>query len=96
MVDPLYSLAHTLFANDFNISSPSLDTDLPIGDMVLVQLGTANPGKTAEEKVHWATGLRDVLKELREKNTKDPDVVAAAIADYRRAFLRDPSRVLNI
>jgi hypothetical protein len=37
-----------------------------------------------------------VLKDLREKNTKDPDVVAAAIAEYRRKFLQDPSRVLNI
>jgi hypothetical protein len=70
--------------------------DASLDDMILVQLGTSNPGQTEEEKQEWNAGLRTVLKDLREKNTKDPDVVAAAIAEYRRKFLQDPSRVLNI
>jgi hypothetical protein len=61
-----------------------------------VQLGTANPGRTDEEKRQWAEGLRLVLKELRQKDTRDPDVVATEIAKYRRQFLKDPSRVLNL
>lgn len=65
-------------------------------DKILVQLGTANPGRTDEEKRQWTEGLKLVLKELRQKDTRDPDVVATEIAKYRRQFLKDPSRVLNL
>ncbi|KAF2184039.1 hypothetical protein K469DRAFT_689395 [Zopfia rhizophila CBS 207.26] len=65
------------------------------GDKILVQLGTANPGKTPEEKQQWNDGLRGVLKELRLKNIKDPNVVAVEIAKYRRQFLQDDTRVVN-
>lgn len=61
-----------------------------------MQLGTANPGRTDEEKRQWTEGLKLVLKELRQKDTRDPDVVATEIAKYRRQFLKDPSRVLNL
>ncbi|EON65610.1 hypothetical protein W97_04848 [Coniosporium apollinis CBS 100218] len=63
-------------------------------DKILVQLGTTNPGRTPEEKHQWTEGLKLVLKDLRQLNTRDPDVVATAIANYRRQFLKDPSRVL--
>ncbi|ORY04190.1 hypothetical protein BCR34DRAFT_491769 [Clohesyomyces aquaticus] len=65
------------------------------GDKILVQLGTANPGKTPEEKQRWNDGLRLVLKELRLRNIKDPNVVAEEIAKYRRQFLHDDTRVVN-
>ncbi|KAF2469446.1 uncharacterized protein BDR25DRAFT_343794 [Lindgomyces ingoldianus] len=65
------------------------------GDKILVQLGTANPGKTPEEKQRWNDGLRLVLKELRQRNIKDPNVVAEEIAKYRRQFLHDDTRVVN-
>ncbi|OCK79457.1 hypothetical protein K432DRAFT_299828, partial [Lepidopterella palustris CBS 459.81] len=66
------------------------------GDMILVQLGTANPGRTEEEKQQWTEGLKLVLRQLRQKDTKDPDVVATEIANFRRQFLKDPTRVLNL
>ncbi|CAE7014809.1 zf-C3H1 multi-domain protein [Pyrenophora teres f. teres] len=66
------------------------------GDKLLVQLGTANPGKTSEEKQRWNDGLRGVLKELRQKNIKDPNGIAAEIARYRRQFLNDDTRVVNL
>ena len=66
------------------------------GEKLLVQLGTANPGKTAEEKQKWNDGLRGVLKELRTKNIKDPNGIAAEIARYRRQFLNDDTRVVNL
>lgn len=65
-------------------------------DMVLVQLGTANPGRTEEERVQWTKGLRAVLNDLRSRKIKDPEVVAAQITDYRREFLNDPSKILNL
>lgn len=65
-------------------------------DMMLVQLGTDNPGGSEEEQKQWTDGLRLVLKDLRHKNTKDPDVVATAISNYRREFLKDPTQVLKL
>ncbi|KAB2580213.1 Protein red1 [Lasiodiplodia theobromae] len=65
-------------------------------DKVLVQLGIVNPGRTPEEQEKWRADLKQVLKGLREQNVKDAESVAAAIANYRREFLQDPSRVLNI
>lgn len=67
-----------------------------IGEKLLVQLGTANPGKTSEEKQKWNDGLRGVLKELRTKNIKDPNGIAVEIAKYRRQFLNDDTRVVNL
>ncbi|KAF2748089.1 hypothetical protein M011DRAFT_485968 [Sporormia fimetaria CBS 119925] len=67
------------------------------GDKLLVQLGTANPGKTPEEKQRWNDGLRKVLQELRQKNIKDdPNAVAIEIATFRRRFLNDETRVVNL
>ncbi|KAH8711999.1 hypothetical protein GQ44DRAFT_776339 [Phaeosphaeriaceae sp. PMI808] len=66
------------------------------GETLLVQLGTANPGKTPEEKQQWNDGLRGVLKELRKKSIKDPNGIAAEIAKYRRQFLDDDTRVVNL
>lgn len=64
--------------------------------MVLVQLGTSNPGRTEEERQRWTEGLKAVVQDLRKKNTKDSEVVAASIAAYRRQFLNDPSRILTL
>ena len=57
---------------------------------------TMNPGKTSEEKQRWNDGLRGVLKELRQKNIKDPNGIAVEIARYRRQFLNDDTRVVNL
>ena len=67
-----------------------------VGETLLVQLGTANPGKTPEEKQGWNDGLRQVLKELRKKSIKDPNGIAVEIAKYRRTFLNDATRVINL
>ncbi|KAH6643536.1 hypothetical protein C7974DRAFT_381731 [Boeremia exigua] len=66
------------------------------GEKLLVQLGTANPGKTQEEKQQWNDGLRSVLKDLRQRSIKDPNGIAREIAKYRRQFLNDDTRVVNL
>ncbi|KAF2272345.1 uncharacterized protein EI97DRAFT_385907 [Westerdykella ornata] len=66
------------------------------GDKLLVQLGTANPGKTPEERQQWNDGLKLVLQELRRKSIKDPNGIAVEIANYRRQFLKDDTRVVNL
>jgi len=44
----------------------------------------------------WNDGLRGVLKELRKKSIKDPNGIAVEIAKYRRQFLNDDTRVVNL
>lgn len=61
-----------------------------------MQLGTANPGKTPEERQQWNDGLKLVLQELRRKSIKDPNGIAVEIANYRRQFLKDDTRVVNL
>ncbi|KAL1606320.1 hypothetical protein SLS60_003722 [Paraconiothyrium brasiliense] len=76
--------------------SHQIDPEKPLCEKLLVQLGTANPGKTTEERQRWNDGLRGVLKDLRQKNTKDPNGIAMEIANYRRQFLQDDTRVVNL
>ncbi len=64
--------------------------------MILLQMGTSNPGRTKEEQDQWTESLKSLLKDLRERKTKDSEVVASEIAAHRRRFLRDPSRVLDL
>ncbi len=59
-------------------------------------MGTINPGRNSEEKQKWTNGLKEVVKQLRAQNLKNPEIVAQRIAKYRQDFLQDPSRVLNL
>ena len=68
---------------------------LCIGEKVLVELGTSNPGNTPEDRQRWNDGLRAVLKELRQNNIKDPNGIAVEIARFRRQFFNDDSRVVT-
>jgi hypothetical protein len=63
---------------------------------MLVQLGTVCPGQTQEQKNAWTQGLKAVIRELRGQNVRGAEAVAAAIVEFRRAFIGDPTRVLNL
>lgn len=65
-------------------------------NMILVQLGSLNPGRTEEDKKRWADGLRTLIGNLRTQGVKETDVVASQIASYRRNFFKDPSRIFDI
>lgn len=64
--------------------------------MILVQIGSANEGRTDEEKAEYTAGLKQLLQGLREKNVNDFTTVAAEIAAYRSRYLQDPSRILTL
>ncbi|KAH7113202.1 hypothetical protein B0J11DRAFT_541651 [Dendryphion nanum] len=66
------------------------------GEKILVELGTANPGKTTEERQKWNDGLRSVLKELRQNNIKDPNGIAVEISKFRRQFFKDDFHVVTV
>ncbi|TKA58743.1 hypothetical protein B0A49_11590 [Cryomyces minteri] len=84
------------YSHNIDSGQPLCQFEAAGDDKVLVQMGTTNPGRTNEEKQQWTDGLKSVIKELRECNTKDPDVVAQKIAEYRRNFLKDPTKILNL
>ncbi|TID27063.1 protein red1 [Venturia nashicola] len=71
--------------------------DMGLADnMILVQLGSLNPGRTDEDKKRWADGLRTLIGNLRTQGVKETDVVASQIASYRRNFFKDQSRIFDI
>lgn len=60
------------------------------------QLGQDNPGRDQEERQSFNDGLVRVITKLREDNVNEPHAVASAITSYRKVFVNDPSRVLNL
>lgn len=67
-----------------------------IDNMILVQLGSLNPGRDDEDKKRWADGLRILIGDLRTQGVKETDVVASRIASYRRNFFKDPTRIFDL
>jgi hypothetical protein len=55
-----------------------------------------NPGQTTEERQKWNEGLRQVLKDLRQRKMQDPNGIAMEIVKYRRQFFDDNTRVVNL
>ncbi|KAI6884159.1 hypothetical protein KC363_g3692 [Hortaea werneckii] len=70
-----------------------------VSDTVLLQhLGTnRTPTHNPDEERKWKEGLGTVIKQLRTTNQgKDANAIAAKIAEFRREFIGDDSKVLNL
>ena len=61
-------------------------------------MGTQNvPAHTENEKGRWNEGLGAVVKQLKTTDIgKDAVAIAGRIAQFRREFVGDPSKVLNL
>ncbi len=61
-------------------------------------MGTKNvPARTPEEHKKWKEGLAAVIKELRAGNaSRDANNIAKRIAQYRRDFIGDATKVVNL
>lgn len=61
-------------------------------------MGTVNvPARTAQERRAWNDGLARVIKELRDnKSPMDASSIASRIARFRREFVGDPVKILNL
>ncbi|EME84409.1 uncharacterized protein MYCFIDRAFT_214726 [Pseudocercospora fijiensis CIRAD86] len=57
-------------------------------------LSEHTPARTPAEEKRWKNGLALLVKQLRASNVKDVAAIAHRIAEYRRAFREDPTRVL--
>lgn len=64
--------------------------------MILVQLGAAPKGLSPEQQDAYSTGLRNVIRDIRARNIKDFNTVAAEITTYRSKFLGDKTKVLPL
>ena len=94
VIAPAFAAQKT--ASPLEISRPWSRATPPGATTGAGYLAITNPGKTPDEKQQWNDGLRSVLKELRQKNIKDPNGIAQEIAKYRRQFLDDDTRVVNL
>ena len=65
---------------------------------VVVQMYTnsASAGQSPEETERFRKGLQQVVAGLRAQNIQDVESVAGHIAQYRREFLEDPSKILGL
>ena len=61
-------------------------------------MGTGHiPAQTPEDAKKWRDGLGTVIRQLRETNRgRDVGAIAQSIADYRREFLGDPTKILSL
>ncbi|KXT11463.1 hypothetical protein AC579_3300 [Pseudocercospora musae] len=69
---------------------------LALSDNELLRLiGTEHtPARTSADEKRWKDGLATLVKQLRASNVKDVAAIAHRIAEYRRAFPEDPTRIL--
>lgn len=57
----------------------------------------SDPAQTEKDVKRWNEGLKNIIIELRKHNKgKDAEAVAERIALYRREFVNDPTKVLNL
>ncbi|KAI5362534.1 putative zinc-finger domain-containing protein [Septoria linicola] len=53
------------------------------------------PARNPEEDQRWKEGLQNLVRELRTTNFgRDAGLIAQRIAEYRRSFVNDPTRVV--
>ncbi|KAF2454198.1 hypothetical protein BDY21DRAFT_366311 [Lineolata rhizophorae] len=65
-------------------------------EMLQAQIGPENPGRTDEERRQYTAGLMQIINALSINDPNILELVGSTIVKYRRDFLKDPSRVLNI
>ena len=55
------------------------------------------PAHTPEEIRRWNEGLSVVVKQLRATNLgRDANAIAAKISEFRREFVGDPTKIINL
>ena len=64
--------------------------------MILLQLGTAPAGLTDENQSAYNEGLKNVIRDIRSRNVRDFNAMAADITAYRANFIGDQTKVLPL
>ena len=69
----------------------------PIDNVLLQQMGTEHvPVRSQADREKWNNGLQMVIRDLKRAYVKDAATIAARIAEYRRAFVEDPTKVVYL
>ena len=64
--------------------------------MILLQLGTAPEGLTEESQNAYNEGLKNVIRDIRSRNVRDFNAMAADITAYRANFIGDTTKILPL
>ncbi|CEI60926.1 hypothetical protein FVEN_g2430 [Fusarium venenatum] len=70
------------------------DMQLP-DDQILVQLGASGNPET-EHQDQYVAGLRELLKDFRNRKVKDFQEISQGLIEYRARFLRDKTKILPL
>jgi len=65
-------------------------------EKMLFDLGIECPIKDESTTAAWSDGLRLVSEQLRAEHVRDPEIVAQRLVEFRRSFLKDRSKILNL
>ena len=64
--------------------------------MILLQLGFAPEGLSPAEQIAYNEGLKNLIRDIRSRNVRDFNAMAADITTYRANFIGDSTKVLPL
>jgi len=67
-----------------------------IGNKVLFDLGLDCPLPDEDSKTRWDKGLLDITQQMIQDQVDDQEEMARRLISFRRDFLGDKSRILNL
>ncbi|QPC69977.1 hypothetical protein HYE68_000729 [Fusarium pseudograminearum] len=70
------------------------DMQLP-DDQIIVQLG-ASGNPEVEHQDQYVAGLRELLRDFRNRKVKDFEAISQGLIEYRAKFLRDKTKILPL
>lgn len=62
-------------------------TDLTTDDKILVSMSSASEFTDKDTRDRYLLGLKGIIADLRARNVRDFEDVAAALSEYRRKFV---------
>lgn len=72
-----------------------MPTNIADNDLLRLMGTERTPARNPEEDARWKEGLQNLVRELRTTNFgRDAGLIAQRIAEYRRSFVNDPTRVV--
>ena len=64
--------------------------------MILLQLGLVPEGLSPAEQLAYSQGLKNLIRDIRSRNVRDFNAMAADITTYRANFIGDTTKVLPL
>jgi hypothetical protein len=87
---------HHFFLFLFHICFQTDSIFIATDNKIIIDLGIECPSTDENVKAAWHEGLKVFSEQLRAEKVRDPEVIASKLVQFRRAFIGDPSRILNL